>query len=330
MGVRVYRVRAVLLTVAMVLTLGGGLLVTGAPANAAGRVAVSDTFVTARCGGQAVRIPMRWYIPSGTPTGLVWLQHGFTRAANDLRGLASSYARDGMLVATPQIDTINRDGCIVSSIALIDNHAFVATMGRVFGDAWQPGSALAASLNRAGARVGRSVAMPDRMIFAGHSNGAEFVLVAANELRRSRPASFNAHFAGLTLLDPGRTAINNDFAVAAKGLGGRTPIRIVAARLSPYNYFGTCVGTLLADNPGRFLGARLVNGNHMDAEGASTDLLGYLFELRAPVPRDVAVVARLSTAWSSDLLRGTRSAAFYPGGGYYGGLVRAGMLAPLR
>lgn len=318
------------MVVAALIVLGFGSVTSTAPASAAGSVAVADTTVATRCDGAPVRIPMRWYIPAGSPRGLVWLQHGFTRAALDLRGLATSYARSGLLVATPQIDTFNPDGCNVSAVGTIDNHRFMTTMGRLFGDAWQPGSALSKSLRSAASTVGRGgITMPDRMVFSGHSNGGEFVLVAADELRRSRPASFNAHFAGLTLLDPGRTIVNNDFADAARGLGGKTPIRVVAARLSPYNYFGTCVQTLIAANHGRFLGARLVNGNHMDAEGGTTDLLGNLFEMRAPQPRDVAIVARLASAWTSDLVAGTRTGTFYPGGKYYDGLIRARLLAPL-
>jgi acetyl esterase/lipase len=159
--------------------------------------------------------------------------------------------------------------------------------------------------------------MPYRMVFSGHSAGGEFVVVAADALRRADPVAYR-RLAGLMLLDPVNSFFGVNFASAAAVLGAeRLPIRVIASQPSVSNNFGQGVSVLQRTTRQDFLGSRLVTGIHIDAEGESTDLVGELSGLAAPRPRNGRVLRALATGWSSDMVADTVTATYYPGGRYY-------------
>ncbi|MCR5977896.1 alpha/beta hydrolase [Gordonia jinghuaiqii] len=280
-------------------------------------VVVSSSSIATQCAGKPVRVAARWYFPPERPTALVWLQHGFSRTAANLDTLARSYANAGFLVVSPTLDSVNLGGCTVAH-NIADNAAFARTIGGVFGSGRDADSPLAASLIRArDVAHRRDVTMPYRMVFSGHSAGGEFVVVAADALRRADPLAYR-RLAGLMLLDPVNSFFGTHFASAAASLdAARLPIRVVASQPSVSNSFGSGVSILQRTTRQEFLGSRLVTGIHIDAEGDSTDLIGELSELGVPRPRNGRVLRALATGWSSDMVTDSVTATYYPGGRYY-------------
>ncbi|WP_232715819.1 alpha/beta hydrolase family protein [Gordonia metallireducens] len=314
---RRFRVSWVAALAAVIVLLGvAPAAVRAAPATQQS-VEVSSSPVATECAGKPVRVDARWYFPAGRPTALVWLQHGFSRSAANLDALAHSYASTGFLVVSPTLDSVNLTGCAVA-YNIADNSAFARTIGGVFGSGRDEGSPLATSLVRAQKAAHRpDVTMPYRMVFAGHSAGGEFVVVAADALRRSDPAAYR-RLAGLMLFDPVNSFFGAHFASAAASLGAdRLPIRVIASQPSVSNTFESGVSILQRTTRQDFLGSRLVTGVHIDAEGESTDLIGELSELAVPRPRNGRVIHTLATGWSSDMVAGTVTRTYYPGGRYY-------------
>ncbi|MEO9326973.1 alpha/beta hydrolase [Gordonia aurantiaca] len=285
------------------------------------RVDMSTSSVATECAGTPIRVAVRWYFPPGRPSALVWLQHGFSRTAANLDALARAYAAAGFLVASPTLDSVNLGGCAVA-YNVVDNAAFAQTIGGVFGSGADTGTSLATGLRRARDAARRpDVTVPYRMVFAGHSAGGEFVVVAADALRRSDPAAYR-RLAGLMLFDPVNSFFGTHFASAATSLGDDDlPVRVIASQPSLSNSFGSGVSLLQRTTRRRFLGAQLVTGIHIDAEGDSTDLVGELSELAVPRPRNGRVIRNLAIGWSSDMVTNSVTPTHYPGGDYYDLLV---------
>src|SRR4051812_28892298 len=62
---------------------------TALPVGAAGTSTRVSNTTAVRCGFGSKAVPTDWYVPAtGTPTGLVWLQHGFS----ENKGHWSAYA----------------------------------------------------------------------------------------------------------------------------------------------------------------------------------------------------------------------------------------------
>ncbi|PKZ65583.1 alpha/beta hydrolase [Gordonia terrae] len=306
----------------LIATLAAMVLAGAAPpaaraAPGTGGPVVESSDIATECAGKPVRVSARWYFPPGQPSALVWLQHGFSRTAANLDRVARAYADDRFLVVSPTLDSVNLGGCAVA-YNIADNAAFARTIGGVFGSGRDPDSPLANSLVRARAAAGRTdVTMPYRMIFSGHSAGGEFVVVAADALRRADPVAYR-RLAGLMLFDPVNSFFGINFASAAASLGAdRLPIRVIASQPSVSNNFGQGVSVLQRTTRQTFLGSRLVTGIHIDAEGESTDLIGELSELAVPRPRNGRVLRTLATGWSSDMVADAVTATYYPGGRYY-------------
>ncbi|MBR7191502.1 MULTISPECIES: alpha/beta hydrolase [unclassified Gordonia (in: high G+C Gram-positive bacteria)] len=290
--------------------------VTAAPA------AVSWSDIATECAGKPVRVAARWYFPPGEPSAIVWLQHGFSRTAANLDAMARAYAKAGFLVVSPTLDSVNLGGCAVA-YNIADNAAFARTIGGVFGAGRDRGSPLATSLRKARDSAHRpDVTMPYRMIFSGHSAGGEFVVVAADALRRADPVAYR-RLAGLMLFDPVNSFFGVNFATAAASLSAAgLQIRVIASQPSVSNNFGQGVSVLQETTRQEFLGSRLVTGIHIDAEGESTDLIGELSELAVPRPRNGRVIRALATGWSSDMVADTATPTYYPGGRYYDLLLK--------
>lgn len=284
-------------------------------------VVVSSSSIATECAGKPVRVAARWHFPPGQPAAVVWLQHGFSRTGANLDIVARAYADAGFLVVSPTLDSVNLGGCAVA-YNIADNAAFARTIGGVFGSGQELDSPLAASLLRARDAARRpDVTMPYRMIFSGHSAGGEFVVVAADALRRADPVAYR-RLAGLMLFDPVNSFFGGHFTAAAATLGAdRLPIRVIASQPSVSNNFGQGVSVLQRTTQQAFLGSRLVTGIHIDAEGESTDLIGELSELAVPRPRNGRALRTLATGWSTDMVADTVTATYYPGGRYYDHLL---------
>ncbi|MEP9416273.1 alpha/beta hydrolase [Gordonia sp. VNQ95] len=333
------RVRAhILWLLGFACTVGLACTVAAGPATAAPNVGTAPapasvtrvtTTIDTTCAGAPKQVPVTWYLPAGQPTGLVWLQHGFSRTAANLDVEARNYAASGLLVAAPTLDSVSVNGCGIAFNAS-DNTAFIRQMALEFGHAVEPDSAVGRSFARASAQAHRpDLTMPAQLVFSGHSAGGEFVLTAANQLRTADPEAYR-RLAGLVLFDPVNSFLGNNFYTSAKELGAaELPIRVIASQPSVSNTGGLGVTWLSQTTRQDFLGVRLVTGVHIDVESDSTDLIGELSELAVPRPRNGRVIRRLSAQWADDLITGTRTPAYYPGGSYYQSLVASHTITTL-
>ena len=316
---------------AVALALAATLLATTtgvSPASAATSVKVTNT-TAIRCGFGNQSVPTDWYVPStGTPQGLVWLQHGFTESKANWDAYAPQLAGAGYVVMVTTLPTINLFGCTVQNVG--NNTAFLDNIAGVFGSAAGGSGALVTSYNNATGRAGRAgLALPPRWAFVGHSAGGEAVTYVANRLRTNHATAF-ARLRGLVLEDPVNSFIGSSLANGLSGLNG-TSLPIYALAAPPYscnnNQSGVRLVTQRLTNRS-FHGALVTSGTHVDIFGAAA---GGLLTLTCGTPqaKNVSATHTLTTGWLADQIAGTTTPRFYPGGATYQALVSAGTITTL-
>ncbi|AHH18149.1 alpha/beta hydrolase family protein [Nocardia nova SH22a] len=254
------------------------------------------------CAATVLHQPADWYLPSGTPRALVWLQHGFARADANVAALAHSLADDGYLAFTPSLPFIDPNGCTLQNLG--DNTGFLDQLARLFATSTSD-SPLATSLTTAAAQTGHPTPqLPSRLVFIGHSAGAEAVEYVAHRLHTTHPEAWS-RLHGLILLDPVKSFLGTNTDTALTDLAS-TPLPVLTVSGPPglCNNFGSGTTALQTHLHRPFLGVRLTSGEHTDAEGASTDPLGELL-CGIPQPGNVAILTRLTTAWTDAFVDGT-------------------------
>lgn len=313
--------RAALASV-VVTAMAGGVL--AAPsAGAAGPDHASVT-TEIRCVMDILHRPTTWWFPKGQPRALIWLQHGFARSNQNMADLAGVLAQDGYLVFAPTLATVNPLGCTVQNL---NNADFMHNVADLFGKK-DRADKLSTSLAKAAVKVSRAgLDMPTKMVFIGHSAGGEAVAYVGAQLVKDYPGQA-PNLMGEVLLDPVPSPVGSHLATGAKGLAAAgKPIRLVAAAPGTCNSDGEGPEVLASTLTG-FLGLRLTTGKHTDAEGASTDWIGRV-ACGTPAPANVTALQTLVRAWTDDLVDGTRSAAYYPGGSYLTSLQQSGAASVL-
>lgn len=318
-------VRALAATTTAAATVAAAALTVAAPAQAA--VTRIQTSVEIRCAFTTLNQSADWYFPSGTPKGLVWLQHGFARANDHVADLAGEYASAGYLVFAPTLPTAHIFGCTLQNIG--NNTAFLGNVADLFGKASDPGDKLGRSLARAKAEAGRpNVTMPSSMVFSGHSAGGEAVAYVANRVRTDHPSAWTG-LRGLVLFDPVKSFIGNNLVTGLDGVDGTGRlIRTISAPDNLCNNGGSGTEAVQAEVHSPFVGVRLTGGDHTDAEGASTDSVGTI-ACGTPEAGNIAVLQTLAVAWAKDAFNGTQTPAYLPGGAYYQNLLSAGTIETL-
>jgi hypothetical protein len=235
-----------------------------------------------------------WYLPNGAATGAVYLQHGFTRGGGNYRDLAIAMMDQGMMVLSINAPMSGGNESLATRVAdVLASQPPVSPDGRVF--------------------------PANNLVLSGHSAGALHVSLIAERLVQTGHAG---QLAGLVLFDPvnsfgpfGRT-MN---AVASAGL----PVRAVTANPSVCNLLNDTKGAL-RDLPGNYVGIKLTDrSTHVDAEGRNTDIAA---SLACGIPREQNIVALrdFGVAWAGDMLTGTFSGDFYPGGQRLNALLNDG------
>ncbi|MFE3543771.1 alpha/beta hydrolase [Nocardia sp. NPDC059177] len=251
-----------------------------------------------------------WYLPTGTPRALIWLQHGFARSSAQLADLATDFAEHGYLVFAPTLPFLDLSGCTLQNLG--DNTGFLAHVADLFATAGDPAGALTISLAAAAARAGHETpSLPADLVFLGHSAGAEAVAFVADQLRTRSPGTW-ARLHGIVLFDPVKSFLGDNTDRALAGIDTTTlPALTISAPPSLCNNFGTGTDAVQTRLHRPFVGVRLPHGAHTDAEGTSSDLLG---ETLCGHPRstDVTTLHTLALAWTADFLDGTTTPAYYP------------------
>lgn len=269
--------------------------------------------------GSGTTVKARWAFPAeGTPTGLVWLQHGFSRSAAQVQDLAASYARRGYAVVSPSVASFG--SCSINETSL---HTAIASVLAGAG----PGSALGSSHDAARRSAGLpAAAVPTRFVVSGHSAGGALATVVASRLATDPSGPVRARLAGVVLLDPVENGANG-MQTALPSLAS-VPLLVVAAPGGICNSQASGTARVRAARTG-FIGVRLPSGCHCDAEADTTDGLCTL-TCGTPKPANEAALKRLAADWADDMLRGRRvDEAVYPGGTWYEDQRRAGVIVTL-
>ncbi|MBF6331151.1 alpha/beta hydrolase [Nocardia transvalensis] len=281
------------------------LALTAAPATADDLSGTIDI----PCAAATLRQSADWYRPSGSPRGLIWLQHGFARSNANMADLARTYADAGYLVFSPSLPFMDLSGCTLQNLG--DNTAFLNNLAALFsGD---PAGALSASLTAALGAALDAAALPQQFVFIGHSAGAEAVEYVAARLHQKYPQAW-AGLRGLILLDPVMSFLGDNTYRALTDLDATgLPILTVSGPPSLCNSFGSGTVALQRTLHRPFVGVQFDTGTHTDAEGASSDMLGDIL-CGAPHPANVKALRTLTLGWLADFFAGTTTPDYYPTG----------------
>lgn len=325
------RRRIRLTAAAAVLALLSTLAVAGlgaTPVAAAGTVKVSNN-TSIRCAFVNYSTPTDWYFPTtGTPKGLIWLQHGFSENKGHWASYAPNLAAAGYVVFATTLPTADLFGCTLENVG--NNRPYLNNIAAMFGSAASGSGGLVTSYNDAARRAGRTgLALPSNWAFVGHSAGGETVTYVADRLRTNHAGAF-ARLRGLVLEDPVNSFIGSNLSDALTGLNGTSlPIRTLASPPYSCNSNQSGVNLVVQKLTTRsFHGTVVTSGTHVDVFGASAGPL-LTATCGTPQAKNVSAVQTLTSAWLADQLAGTTTPAFYPGGTTYNGLVNAGTISTL-
>ncbi|WP_194818162.1 alpha/beta hydrolase [Nocardia sp. XZ_19_385] len=279
------------------------------------------------CAGSVLHQPADWYFPAGRPRGLVLLVHGFGASKDLYRDLANRLTGAGAVVFAPDLPAMDPRGCALSS--LLPNRAFLDNVADLFGTAADPGGALQRSFRDARERAGRpDVVLPENLVLSGHSAGGGVVLHLAQRLATAHPAGF-ARLRGVLALDPVRgidTSVTEDAlrALATTDL----PMLTIATPPSLCNNGADATESMQRHLPRRFLGVRVLTGSHVDALGTDLGAIGEIAGIMCGTIRlgNSTATRDLTVAWTLDLLDGTRTDDYHPGGAYYEMLRDTGVI----
>ena len=239
--------------------------------------------------GCGTRVDATWYFPNqdAEPEGLIYLQHGFFRNNWAVSALAIALSeRTNSVVVTPTLSS----NFLAGGDCWINGEAMPQAVAELFeGDR----TALAASAAAAGFRG----VLPRRFVLSGHSAGGGLAVSAAANART------NQDLAGVVMFDGVLSRARMAAALSALPIG--LQVLQIAAPPSAWNDFGSATDVLVESRPLQFVGVRLVDGTHIDSEGASSDLLARLL-VGTPRPANVAAVPVLASEWISTMLAGGR------------------------
>ena len=279
-------------------------------------VKVTEVKVAIPCNG-TTSVDAQWAIPQDmTPTGFVWLQHGFARSNDNLTDLQKAYAARGWIVVSPTIAAFGT--CSINAAVL---HSGIATL---LAGSTAPGSALEASYDAARTKLGLPAAnLPSSFALSGHSAGGAAMTVVGGTIASNPSAA--ARLKGIVLLDPVENS-DNGMAANLPKLTGKKVLTISGGDSScNSNSSGTKV--LLPKRTG-FAGVRLPSGCHCDAEADSTDGTCTIV-CGTPKAANKDALKQLGSDWISDMLANKTNASAYPGGEYYEKTKAAGTITTL-
>ncbi|MBX3284570.1 MAG: alpha/beta hydrolase [Actinobacteria bacterium] len=281
---------------------------------------VKDTKVTLAvpCGGTTT-VDARWAFPEGvTPTGMIWLQHGFARSGDNVADLMRRYSARGYVVVAPSFSAFG--GCAINAAAL---HAAVASL---IAGSPSPTSALQVSANAARSALGLpAVTLPTNIVLSGHSAGGAAMTAVGGALASNPDPAVSSRLKGVVLLDPVENA-DNAMAANLPKLAA-LPVLTISGGDSSCNANSSGTKALLPTRTG-FAGVRLPSGCHCDAEADTTDVLCTLV-CGTPQQKNKDALRDLAVDWAHSMLKGSPVASVYPGGETYEQLLAAGTIVTL-
>lgn len=246
---------------------------------------------TATIGGTSY--DLKWYLPNGTASALMLVQHGFSRDCDTLTNTSKAIAEKGVMVFCVEADMTAGNAAL--------------------------GNALGNTLSARTLTPPSGKALPAKYIVGGHSAGGHFASVVGARLA----ANGYANLKGAILFDG---VASSDFTANLQAISanGTRPVLQIAARPSVINLFNNAFGAL-ADLGANFVGVQLVwtkysggfaptgGSCHIDAEGENTDALGVLGAACSPNSTQTARLRDYSSTWARDMATGSYTASHYCG-----------------
>jgi pimeloyl-ACP methyl ester carboxylesterase len=231
-----------------------------------------------------------WYLPQGTASALMVLNHGFTRGCGNLRGTSKAIAEKGVMVLCVNGDMTAGNPELADALGdLMTQRALTPPSGK---------------------------ALPQRYLVGGHSAGGHF----ASELGARIDADGYSDFAGAILFDPVASA---DFTANLEAIsdGGGRPVLAVTARPSVTNLFNNSADALVGLDSD-YAGIQLVwtrytlgfpsgGSCHIDVEGENTDIIGIAGAGCNASSTQTARLRDFGSAWANDLATGSHTSAYY-------------------
>ncbi len=281
-------------------------------------VKLTEVKLAIPCDG-TTSVDAEWAIPQDvTPTGFIWLQHGFARSNDNLIDLQKAYATRGWIVVSPTIGAFGT--CSINAAVL---HSGIATL---LAGSTSAGSPLEASYDAARTKLGLPAAnLPSSFGLSGHSAGGAAMTVVGGTIAANPSSAVSSRLKGIVLLDPVENADNGMAANLPKLTG--TKLLTISGGDSSCNANSSGTKALLPKRTG-FAGVRLPSGCHCDAEGDTTDGTCTLV-CGTPKAANKAALKQLAVDWMSDFLGNKTTASAYPGGEYYEKTKTAGTITTL-
>src|SRR6478609_7568690 len=231
-----------------------------------------------------------WYLPNGTASALMVLEHGFSRGCGNLRGTSKAIAEKGVMVLCVNGDLTGGNPALAQALGdLMTQRALTPPSGK---------------------------ALPHRYLVGGHSAGGHF----ASELGARIDANGYSDLAGAILFDP---VASEGFTANLEAIsdGGARPVLAVTARPSVINLFNNSSEALVGLSTD-YVGIQLVwskyvlgmptgGSCHIDVEGENTDVIGVAGALCSPSSTQTARLRDFGSAWAKDLATGTYTSAYY-------------------
>ncbi|MFM7736402.1 MAG: hypothetical protein ACKPBU_10555, partial [Alphaproteobacteria bacterium] len=239
-----------------------------------------------------------WFVPSTPAVGFMLLEHGFSRGCGNIRDTGLSIMRQGLVVL-----------CINASM-----QGGNPSLGATVGDAIADGTLVPPA----------GTVVPAPTIVGGHSAGGHFSTEVGKRLvQRGFP-----NLKGAILFDPvSATGFGDNVLLISDG--ATRPVLSVTANSSACNSSNNSAPALAA-LPNSFVGLRLTSGSvHTDVEGTNSDTLGTL-TCGTPQAANTTALRTLAAAWAGDIVRGTRTRAYYEYGSYTSGLISQNRAAPIK
>jgi pimeloyl-ACP methyl ester carboxylesterase len=231
-----------------------------------------------------------WYVPNGTASALMTLQHGFSRGCGNLRGTSKAIAEKGVMVLCLNADMSGGNPGLGNALGdLLNSRAITPPLGKP---------------------------LPQNYIVGGHSAGGHFASVVGARL----DALGYPNLKGAILFD---AVASGGFSenVQAISAGGARKVLGVAARPSVGNLSNNQFGAL-ASLPNSFVGIQLVwtgfvlgipygGSCHTDVEGENGDFIGNTAVLCTPNSTQTSRLRDFGSNWARDLATGTTTSAYY-------------------
>ena len=231
-----------------------------------------------------------WYLPNGTASALMVLNHGFSRGCGNLRGTSKAIAEKGVMVL-----------CVNGDMTAGNPELADALGDRMTARTLTPPS-------------GKT--LPQRYIVGGHSAGGHF----ASELGARIDANGYGNFAGAILFDP---VASSDFTANLEAISDHAarPVLAVTARPSVTNLFNNSAEALIGLDSD-YVGIQLVwakytlgvptgGSCHIDVEGENSDIIGIAGAGCSANATQTARLRDFGAAWAKDLATGTHTSAYY-------------------